>query len=217
MAPYVFINFRRADTGATGPHIDTALRAEFGTQAAFRDQRSLPAGRDYREQLERGIRKCDLLLVVMGAHWASVRDDAGRRCIDREEDWVRKEIALALAYKLPVMPVLVDGAKLPSIHELPDDIQSLVHQQVVYFRPHQEHIDFPPLFGAIRAEVPELRPVRRSREDGGAGADGGTTFTIDRMSGVNAIFGGRQNTINDHRGNAAAPAPDPEDDDQERP
>lgn len=143
MAPYVFINFRRADTGATGPHIDTALRAEFGTQAAFRDQRSLPAGRDYREQLERGIRKCDLLLVVMGAHWASVRDDAGRRCIDREEDWVRKEIALALAYKLPVMPVLVDGAKLPSIHELPDDIQSLVHQQVVYFRPHQEHIDFP--------------------------------------------------------------------------
>ncbi|MFI8391956.1 toll/interleukin-1 receptor domain-containing protein [Streptomyces sp. NPDC085540] len=216
MAPYVFINFRRADTGATGPHIDTALRSEFGGQAAFRDQRSLRAGRDYREQLERGIRKCDLLLVVMGAHWASVRDDAGRRCIDREEDWVRKEIALALTYKLPVMPVLVDGAKLPSIHELPEDIQSLVHQQVVYFRPHQEHIDFPPLFDAIRAEVPELRPVRRSREDGGAGADGGTTFNIERMNGVN-VFGGRQHSIHNYRGTTAAPATDPEDDDQERP
>lgn len=143
MDPYVFINFRRADTRNIGSHIDTKLRNEFGSRAAFRDQRDLPKGIDYREELERGIRKCDLLLVVMGAHWASVRDEAGRRCIDREDDWVRKEIALALAYKLPVMPVLVDGAKLPSVDELPDDIRALSYRQAVDFRPDQEQIDFP--------------------------------------------------------------------------
>lgn len=59
--------------------------------------------------------------------------------------------------------------------------------------------------------------MRRSREDGGAGADSGTTVTFDRVKGTSIIIGGRQNTINDQRGTAAAPASDPRDDARERP
>ncbi|MEV5953671.1 toll/interleukin-1 receptor domain-containing protein [Streptomyces sp. NPDC051987] len=218
MTPSLFTNFRRADTGSVGPHIDTKLQSEFGARAAFRDQRSLPKGHDFRDQLERAIRKCDLLLVVMGDRWASVRDTAGRRLIDREDDWVRREIALAGTYKLPVIPILVDQAQLPDADELPEDIRYLAYRQAVYFRPHQEHIDFPPLLAAIREAVPGLGPTRRggSGGAGGTGTGGGDTFTIERMDG-NAIFGGRNNSINHHGSSTPPPSADEEDDDQERP
>ncbi|MEW1774656.1 toll/interleukin-1 receptor domain-containing protein [Streptomyces sp. NPDC086777] len=212
MTPSLFTNFRRADTGSVGPHIDTKLQCEFGARAAFRDQRSLPKGHDFREQLERAVRKCDLLLVVVGARWASVSDASGRRLIDRADDWVRREIALAGLYKLPVIPVLVDGAQLPDEDELPADIRYLAYRQAVYFRPHQEHIDFPPLLAAIREAVPDLGPKRRG-EGGGAGTGGGTAFTIERMDGGNAIFGGRYNSINHYDSTTPATATDPEDDD----
>ncbi|MFJ8489368.1 hypothetical protein ACIRBZ_13525 [Streptomyces sp. NPDC094038] len=216
MTPSLFTNFRRADTGSVGPHIDTKLQSEFGPQAAFRDQRSLPKALDYREHLERALRKCDLLLVVVGARWASVSDAQGRRLIDRPDDWVRREIALAGGYKLPVLPVLVDDAQLPDEDELPTDIRYLVHRQAVYFRPHQEHIDFPPLLAAIREAVPDLRSKRRGG-DGGTGTDSGTSFTIERMDGGNAIFGGRNNSINHYGSATPAPSADPEDDDLEHP
>ncbi|WP_314220434.1 toll/interleukin-1 receptor domain-containing protein [Streptomyces zaehneri] len=217
MAPSLFINFRRADTGSVGPHLDTALRHEFGAQAVFRDQRSLPEGLDYRKQLERGVRKCDLLLAVMGSRWASVRDGADRRFIDDEQDWVRREIALALADETPVIPVLIDDARLPSASELPDEIRLLTHHQACYFRPHQEHIDLPPLVAAICRAVPALCSGRRDGESGGTGTGGGTTFHIDRISGGSHIYGGSRHTINNHGSAARTPASVPEDDDQERP
>ncbi|MFJ9559792.1 TIR domain-containing protein [Streptomyces fuscichromogenes] len=216
MTPSLFTNFRRADTGSVGPHIDTKLQCEFGARAAFRDQRSLPKGLDYREHLERAVRKCDLLLVIMGARWASVTDAENRRLIDREDDWVRREIALAGAYRLPVIPVLVDDAQLPDKDELPADIRYLAYRQAVYFRPHQEHIDFPPLLSAIRACVPELGTARRGG-GGGTETDSANTFTIERMDGGNAIFGGRHNAINHYGSLSPASSVDPEDDDQERP
>ncbi|WP_062648931.1 toll/interleukin-1 receptor domain-containing protein [Streptomyces maremycinicus] len=217
MAPNIFINFRRADTDCVGPQLDSALRNEFGAEAVFRDQRSLLHGLDYRKQLERAVRKCDLLLAVMGSRWASVQDNAGRRYIDDANDWVRKEIALALAYETPVIPVLIDNARLPDTSELPSELQALTHHQACYFRPHQEHIDLPPLIAAIRRTIPDLRHARSNRESEGTGADGATTFNIDRISGGSHIYGGSRNTINNHGSAARTPASVPEDDDQGRP
>lgn len=203
MAPLIFVNFRRRDTGETGPHIDTALQREFGAHNVFRDQRSITKGSDFREEIERKLRKCDILLAVMGHRWASVTDDAGRRLIDDEEDWVRKEVARALEWKLTVLPVLVDGAGLPGTGELPDAIAELANRQAVHFRPHQEHIDFPPLFEAIREKVPDLRAARRDGTDRG---DGGTSFRfdrIDRMDHNTNIFGGSNNRATTNNGPSA--------------
>ncbi|MFE5757763.1 toll/interleukin-1 receptor domain-containing protein [Streptomyces massasporeus] len=206
MAPRVFVNFRRADTGATGPHLDTALRREFGEQEVFRDQRSIRKGAHFPAEITGALRKCDLLLAVMGHGWASVTDDAGRRCIDDPEDWVRKEIALALAWGITVLPVRVDGADLPDAAELPDDIRELSSHQGVIFRPHQEHIDFPPLFEAVHKAVPDLRRKRPRRPQGDGG---GATYHIERFDHGSANFGGN-GTANTYNFG-------PEEDDEERP
>jgi hypothetical protein len=207
MAPRVFVNFRRADTNTAGPHLDTALSQEFGEREVFRDQRSIRKGAHFPAEIKGALRKCDLLLAVMGPRWASVTDDDNRRCIDNPEDWVRKEIALALDWNITVLPVLVDGAEMPDASELPDDIRELTSHQCVFFRPHQEHIDFPPLFEAVHKAVPDLR---RRRPRGPQGDGGGATYHIDRFDHGSANFGGSGNTANTYN-------TDPEEDDEERP
>ncbi|ARP70624.1 TIR domain-containing protein [Streptomyces pluripotens] len=198
MAPLIFVNFRRRDTRETGPHIDTALQREFGAHNVFRDQRSIAKSADFREEIERKLRKCDILLAVIGHRWASVTDDAGRRLIDDEEDWVHQEIARAFEWKLSVLPVLVDGADLPDKNALPGDIAELANRQAVHFRPHQEHIDFPPLFEAIREAVPDLRTARRGDTDDPDRRNGGTTVRfdrIDRIDRASMAFGGSNNRL----------------------
>lgn len=207
MAPRVFVNFRRADTGTAGPHLDTALRDEFGEREVFRDQRSIGKGAHFPDEITGALRKCDLLLAVMGHRWATATDDAGRRCIDDPEDWVRKEIALAFAWGIDVLPVLVDGADMPNASELPSDIRNLSSRQCVFFRPHQEHIDFPPLFEAVHKAVPGLRRRRPRRPQG---ESGGATYNVERFDHGSANFGGNGNTANTYNFG-------PEEDDEERP
>ncbi|MFJ4538561.1 toll/interleukin-1 receptor domain-containing protein [Streptomyces tibetensis] len=193
MAPRIFVNFRRADTGPTGPHLDTALRREFGEQEVFRDQRSIRKGAHFPAEILTALRKCDLLLAVMGHEWASVTDGHGRRCIDYPEDWVRKEIALALAWGITVLPIRVDGADLPDAAELPDDIRELSSHQGEIFRPHQEHVDFPQLFEAVHKAVPDLRRRRPRRPRGDSG---GATNHIENFHHGSATFFGTDNTAN---------------------
>ncbi|MEV2217179.1 toll/interleukin-1 receptor domain-containing protein [Streptomyces sp. NPDC050997] len=181
MAPSIFVNFRRADTGTTGPHLDTALQREFGKEEVFRDQRSIAKGAHFPDEIIGKLRKCDILLALMGDRWASVTDPTGRRCLDNEDDWVRREIALALELGLTVLPVLVDRAEMPDKDALPGDIQVLTTHQAVHFRPHHEDIDFPPLFKAIRDAVPALGPGRPNDTGKGNGS-GPRDVTINRGS-----------------------------------
>jgi len=58
-------------------------------------------------------------------------DRFGRRRLDQEQDWVRREIRIALQKPgCRVIPVLIDGAELPDEREaLPEDISALVTRQ----------------------------------------------------------------------------------------
>ncbi|MFI2378127.1 TIR domain-containing protein [Streptomyces sp. NPDC018964] len=211
MAPSVFINFRRADTGGAAPHIDTGIRGTFGEAEVFRDQRSIDKGAHYPDQIRRKLRKCELLLALIGRKWETAVDEDHRRCLDDETDWVRMEIALALQWGLTVLPVLVDRDEMPDRADLPEDIRALTTRQALYFRPHQEEIYLPPLIKAIRAAVPELRPRRRRNGAGGGG--GGNVEDvggIQSKNGVVILGGSGRGVVHNH---PSADDPDDFDDD----
>jgi hypothetical protein len=68
-----------------------------------------------------------IMLAIIGPNWVDARDEkTGNRRIDDPEDWVRVEIERALAQKIPVIPVLVAGATLPSKSDLPQSLQPLL-------------------------------------------------------------------------------------------
>ena len=53
----------------------------------------------------------------------TIPDDRGNRRLDQESDMVRLEIEVALQRKIPLIPLLVDNAAMPSHEQLPETIQ----------------------------------------------------------------------------------------------
>jgi len=77
---------------------------------------------------------CDVLLAVIGPHWLNTSDQAKSR-LDDPKDFVRMEIALALKRPvLRVVPLLVEGGRLPAEDDLPDDLKPLVLDQALELR-----------------------------------------------------------------------------------
>jgi hypothetical protein len=122
----IFISYRREDCAAHGGRLYDALSTRFGEQNVFMDVDTIDLGTDFVAKIEQAIGGCDVVLVLIGDDWLTVKDRAGQRRIDRSEDFVRLEIAHALAREhVRVIPVLVEGPEMPSSTDLPDDLVAL--------------------------------------------------------------------------------------------
>ena len=126
MAGKIFVNYRRDDSAPHALSIAQYLEREFGARNVFIDIDRMRAGQNFHKVLEQRLSDCSIVLTVIGPNWLDLRNDAGQRRIDDPEDWVRLEMARALARGITTIPVLVGGAELPKKSELPDDLKSLV-------------------------------------------------------------------------------------------
>ncbi len=125
----IFISYRRADVLVMCDRIHSFLAAVFGGRAVFRDIESLHAGVDYRSELATAMRECKVALVVIGTSWLTISDESGQRRLDLPDDPVRLEIETLLSQRIPVIPLLIQGARLPLERELPPSIAELAYRQ----------------------------------------------------------------------------------------
>lgn len=121
----IFISYRRSDSSYVASAIDKELVARFGKDAVFFDIDAIPLGADFRKHIAKSVGQCDVLLAVIGNAWVNAVDDEGKRRLDNPVDSVRLEIEFALKREIPVIPVLVDDARIPAATELPDVLQGL--------------------------------------------------------------------------------------------
>jgi formylglycine-generating enzyme required for sulfatase activity len=70
-----------------------------------------------------------VLLAIIGKGWLNAQTDSGERRLELPDDWVRNEIFLAFKLDVPVIPVLVEGAAMPSEKSLPHDLRRLAPLQ----------------------------------------------------------------------------------------
>ena len=129
----IFVNYRSDDAGQAAILLDHVLVERFGPDRVFRDSRSIPLGADFRPQLWGDLARSAVLIAIIGRRWAGETPD-GRRRIDDPDDFIRREIALALKIGIRVVPVLLDNVSLPPESELPADIQDIASRQ--YLRLH---------------------------------------------------------------------------------
>jgi TIR domain-containing protein len=116
--PRIAISYRRADTSAIAGRIFDRLVAHFGKDALFMDIDSIPVGVDFRSHIEKTLQHVDVLIAIVGVNWLAIGAD-GKARINEENDPVRLEIKTAVERKTPIIPVLVEGAKMPSSLHLP--------------------------------------------------------------------------------------------------
>jgi formylglycine-generating enzyme required for sulfatase activity len=158
----IFISYRRSDSQDVVGRIGDHLTKHFGCEHIFLDRDSIDYGAAFPDRLKQAVQDSKLLLVVMGSTWLSVRDGKGKRRLDSPDDWVRKEIALALEMGRYVVPILLDGAAMPSSKELPQTIQKLAELNAYYLSTRQSRNLFEAgideIINLIEKQVPELKP-----------------------------------------------------------
>ena len=132
----VFINYRRQDAAAEAGRIASAIKQKLRDVTLFMDSSSLEPGVAWPNGIQQALRNSSIVIVVIGSDWLRAgSDEWGKRRIDQENDWVRQELAFALAAKdKVVIPVLVREAKLPPPDALPESVRELTHRQAIEIR-----------------------------------------------------------------------------------
>lgn len=121
----IFISYRRGQTNAAVRLIFKALAAHFEPERIFYDVDSVPLGTNFVQFLQERVAQCDVMLVVIGRDWLSAGD------IDNPDDWVRIEVEAALGRNIPVIPLVVDGGRIPSPNKLPTGMKELPRRQAL--------------------------------------------------------------------------------------
>ena len=121
----IFVSYRREDTQHVVARLCGRLDEAFGPRNVFYDERSVGTGTDFLGAIGGAIYTSDAILVVIGPSWASARDARGRRRLDDSDDPVGSEVGLALASRRILIPLLVDGASMPTKGDLPRRLRDL--------------------------------------------------------------------------------------------
>lgn len=125
----IFISYRQADAKAWAIGLRDDLANAFGDEQVFLDKDALGPG-NWRDQLQRALAQCSVVLVVIGRQWLTITDEGQRPRISLPDDVHRQEIALALTHQgVTVIPVLVDDVAMPNAAQLQEDIRGLTNQQ----------------------------------------------------------------------------------------
>ena len=127
----IFLSYRRQDSQSATGRLADRLEAWFGADRVFHDIESIPVGDDFAAAIRRALRSASVLLVVVGPEWLDARDGEGRRRLDDPGDFVRLEIEVALAQGIAVVPVLVDGARMPAADRLPPSLAPFARCQAI--------------------------------------------------------------------------------------
>lgn len=165
MSGIIFISYRRGDGAGSAGRLYDRLEQIFGREQIFFDVDTIPPGQDFVQDLQDKVDGCDVLLAVIGRSWIDARDEDGQRRLANPEDFVRIEVARALAAGKRVIPVLVDGASLPSADQLSDDLAELAGRDPVILEHDSFKADCDRLAAAVQSALAEIDAARKAEEE----------------------------------------------------
>ncbi len=124
MAGRVFISYRRADTAQAATWLFNRLTEHFGQQQVIKDVDPAPYGGNLSLAIGAAVASCDVLVLMIGPHWMAVTGEG----LHDPNDYVRLAMEAALARGILVIPVTVDGGRMPVHGELPPSLASMAGQ-----------------------------------------------------------------------------------------
>jgi hypothetical protein len=143
------MSYRREETAYPAGGLYDRLVGHFGRSQVFKD----------------AVASCDVLLALIGDRWLTITGQNGRRRLDDLDDFVRLEIEAALTRHVRIIPILVEGARMPRADELPASMATLVRRQALELSPSRFDFDTQRLLRALDRTVSEARDQARQRAD----------------------------------------------------
>ena len=168
----IFINYRKDDSNWNALALYQELQKYFSKDQIFKDFNAISPGDDFVVSINSALQSCDVLLVLIGKSWLSIKDETGTQRLSDPHDFVRLEIAKALERNIKVVPVLLDRTPMPLQSELPDNLKALSRRQFLEIDPTRFEDDVRKLAAAIqivmqnsglgqpdRPQAPRVEPV----------------------------------------------------------
>jgi hypothetical protein len=153
------VSYRREDAAGFAGRLCDSLERLLPDEPIFRDVDGLSPGQDFVSAIDARLRQCRVCLAVIGRDWLNARDAQGGRRLDQPEDFVRLELAAALARpEVLVIPVLVEGASMPPADALPSEIRGLARRQAVALRDDTWDSDVVRLVRSLETATPPRAP-----------------------------------------------------------
>jgi hypothetical protein len=155
----VFISYRRDDSAGYAGRIADSIEEHFGEHRIFRDIDSLEPGLDFAEAIERALESSEVLIAVIGKNWLTATDAAGQKRLEDPDDYVRTEIATALKRHIRVIPLLIQGAAMPSARDLPNDLAPLSRRNAFEIHDSSWRDDIQRLITTLERAINGNRPA----------------------------------------------------------
>ena len=127
----VFLSYRRTDDINVVGRFHDHLLEWFGDDNVFRDLDSVHGGSNFPRLIKEEMARVDAVAAMIGPTWASR--------LGRPNDFVELEIGEALRRGCPVIPILIQGAPLPSPDQLPASMRGLLDLNAVTLRPDPDY------------------------------------------------------------------------------
>jgi len=162
----VFISYRRGETSGQARALHELLSQRFGARRVFMDVDSIAPGADFVEKIEEAIQSSGVALVLIGRDWLS--RGTNQHLLDDPSDFIRLETDTALRLGVPVIPILVERAQMPSAEELPESLRPLTRRNALELENARWEYDAGRLVRAVEQLVdptpsPQIKPVRAPR------------------------------------------------------
>jgi hypothetical protein len=158
----IFISYRREDARGFAGRLADNLGDHFGPSRVFRDVEDLQPGVDYVTQIELLIESCDILLVLIGRDWLTIADERGQPRLVDPMDEHRIEIVTAFKNGVRVIPVLLDGGRMPRVQDLPAELAPLARRQAYDISDGRWHDDVRRLVRLLEAELERCEQARQA-------------------------------------------------------
>jgi WD40 repeat protein len=165
----IFMSYRRDETAGYAGWLFDRLASHFGRDQVFKDIDSIELGDDFADVINTAVGSCHVLLALIGHRWLTITDRNGRPRLDDPDDFVRQEIEAALVRNVRVIPILVDGARMPRADELPASLAKLARRQGLELNPSRFDADTRKLLRALERAIDEAQEqARRAAEQAAA-------------------------------------------------
>ena len=130
----IFVSYRRSDAECQAGRLYDWLTTEYDGSELFFDIESIDVGQDFEDVIRQTLQSVGVVLAVIGPSWLSAADEQGKPRLRDAQDLVRTELALALQASIPVVPVLVGGAQMPTESDLPGPLAEICRSQAATLR-----------------------------------------------------------------------------------
>ena len=185
MAGKIFINYRRSLNLVEAQLLKKVLQRHFGKDGVFLDVSGLEGGQHWLHALEAQVDAAAAMVSLIPKGWADLRDETGARRLENPDDFVRFEIARAFSRRIPFVPLLLDGASMPGVGELPLNLVQLSFQQAMLLRGESFDDDG----DKIGRRLKELIAPERKLSYWAAGAIAGTALLAGLVAGPPVLTG----------------------------